>query len=252
MPTSRLTLDHAELKHAVNVVFYVIDRENTLDREGLGILDALTQALRPEGLEHLIGVLAPVWPDHMQALLTPKAAGQLVFQLLAWLVTISGDDPLPDLIQSLVIQELKLLLKVLSLHLGCAIRNRDRVLEASNLQRQRIHLALTNDGDLVRDVVVLVEHLLRTSHLAKVLGVVAVLDVHDLAALVVGVGNGRGLVLDLRHPHALKRNAVAHQHLCCNAALLEPAHGLLSKARWSELWAVVNAAAGWGRAVNDA
>jgi len=125
------------------------------------------------------------------------------------------------LVEALVLKEAELGVHRLGCGCGCAIRYRHCVLEAGNLKRQRIHLALADDGAFVIDVVVLVESLLCARDLTEVLVVVSVLDIDNLTATQVWERHAVGFIFKLRHPHPLDGDAVTRQHLNGDATILE-------------------------------
>src|SRR5690606_38952248 len=224
IPACRNALLPAVVVQAHEPLGEIIDRENTGDRVGLRALDALAQALRAVPDEHVVCVLATVWPSHTTALLATEAARQFILESLSGLVVIDGENPLPHGLDALAVrlEEREFASIVLCRGWRRAVRNGHATPDARHLDAELVDFAFDDDAALGLDVVEPVKDPLGACLHPEILRAVSVLHVHELIAAVVREGCRANVIFDLRHVILRRRHAIALEHRLGDATLGKP------------------------------
>ena len=163
--------------------------------------------------QDFIGVLAILRPCHPEALRPTQPSRQLVFKPPPGFIGVNGNDPFLNSPNFVVVQVLKLCVKVFCGSCGSAVRDAHAILETGDLNREGIHLALNNDRRR-GDVVELEEKLFSARDLAEILGAISELCVYKFTIFEVWKDNRSHLLFELGHPDSLHRNSVADQCVC--------------------------------------
>jgi hypothetical protein len=174
--------------------------------------------------QHIVGVLAALWPRHALASIHPQATHQLLLEPSSGRIVVDGNDPFAHALNRIsgAVQERELAVVVLRVDRGRTVRDRHAGGDARHLHRELVDLALDDHTPRRLDIVQAVQDSFGPRLHAEVFFLVAVLGVDEFFAAVVRETNRLHPLLDLRHVDRLRVHPVSTHHGGGNAPRCEP------------------------------